>query len=83
MSRTKMMGQMAMNKSNLSKNIKSNRKAAGLTQKQVADTCGMADSAIRKYESGKITPGIAMIEKIASAVGVSPFDLLAGVFDDG
>ena len=38
--------------------LKKARISAGLTQKQLGEMCGMADSAIRKYESGKIKPKI-------------------------
>lgn len=51
--------------------IKSVRIEKGMTQKQVADACGMADSAIRKYESGKIIPKQETINRIARALGVS------------
>ena len=47
----------------------------GLTQKQLGDLCGMADSAIRKYESGKIVPKIDTLKKIAAALGVDAFSL--------
>ena len=33
--------------------IKEIRKQKGLTQKQLGDLCGIADSNIRKYENGK------------------------------
>lgn len=48
----------------------------GLTQKQVADSCGMADSAIRKYESGKVTPKYEMLQRIAAALGVEWTELV-------
>ena len=48
----------------------------GLTQKQVADSCGMADSAIRKYESGKVKPKYEMLQRIAAALGVEWTDLV-------
>lgn len=56
--------------------IKAIRKEKGLTQKQVANGCGMADSAIRKYESGLITPKIETLQRIADALGVHILDLL-------
>lgn len=51
--------------------IRAIRKEKGMTQKQVADKCGMADSAIRKYESGTVQTRDVTLEKIASALGVS------------
>ena len=56
--------------------IKKLRLERGFTQKQVADSCGMADSAIRKYESGKVTPKYEMLRRIAVALGVDWTDLV-------
>ncbi len=55
--------------------IKRLRIERGLTQKQLGDLCGMADSAIRKYESGKIKPKIESLRKIASALRVDVYSL--------
>lgn len=51
--------------------IRAIRKEKGMTQKQVADRCGMADSAIRKYESGRQNPKLDTLKKIADALEVS------------
>ena len=48
-----------------------------MTQKQLAERCGIADSAVRKYESGKVQPKVATIRKIADALDVH-WTLLAG-----
>lgn len=56
--------------------IKKLRLERGLTQKQVADSCGMADSAIRKYESGKVTPKYEMLQRIAAALSVEWTELV-------
>ena len=60
----------------IGEHIKKLRLERGLTQKQVADSCGMADSAIRKYESGKVTPKYEMLQRIAAALGVEWTDLV-------
>ncbi|WP_022859705.1 helix-turn-helix domain-containing protein [Bifidobacterium magnum] len=52
--------------------IKKYRNAAGLTQVQLAEKCGMTDSEIRNYELGNRTPGDEQISAIASALEVSP-----------
>lgn len=52
------------------------RKEKGMTQKQVADACGMADSAIRKYESGVQTPKLETLRRIATALGVEWTELV-------
>lgn len=57
--------------------IRSIRKRKGLTQKEVAQRCGMADSAIRKYESGSVTPKFETMDKIAHALEV-PVTALMG-----
>ena len=50
--------------------IRAVRKERGMTQKEVADICGMADSAIRKYESGRQMPKMKTLQRIADALGV-------------
>ena len=56
--------------------IKKARTDAKITQKELAEKCGMADSAIRKYESGKVTPKLDTIAKIARAMGLYAGDLV-------
>lgn len=56
--------------------IKSVRLEKGMTQKQVAIFCGMADSAIRKYESGKVMPKLETLRRIAGALNVEWTDLV-------
>lgn len=55
--------------------IRAVRQQKGMTQKQVADACNMADSAIRKYESGIQTPKIETLQRIADALGVTASSL--------
>lgn len=50
--------------------IKAARIAAGMTQKELGNKCGMADSAIRRYESDRAKPKIETMVKIAKALGV-------------
>ena len=49
--------------------LKQARKDAVLTQKQLGEKCGMADSAIRKYESGRVVPKLETLQKLATALG--------------
>ncbi len=51
--------------------IKTLRTKKGLTQKQLGDLCGMADSAIRRYENGRANPKIETLQKIAAALEVN------------
>lgn len=62
----------------LGERIRSARIDSGLTQKQVADACGMADSAIRKYESGKITPKLETLRRISNAINADIVYLISG-----
>lgn len=59
--------------------IKRARLNSNLTQKQLGDACGMADSAIRKYESGKVTPKFETIKKISVVLGVDPYYIQTGI----
>lgn len=56
-------------------NIREFRLKNGLTQKQLGERCGMADSAIRRYELEKANPKIETLQKIADALNVSIADL--------
>lgn len=53
----------------------------GWTQKQLGEKCGIADSAIRRYELGGANPKIETIQKIADALDVPVSSLIAGRFD--
>ena len=57
-------------------NIRRFRKERGTTQKKLGELCGIAEPNIRKYENGKQNPKLETIEKIASALGVTAFDLM-------
>lgn len=61
---------------NIGERIKLLRTQRSMTQKEVAQKCGMADSAIRKYESGKIKPKFETLIKIAAALNVDVSELL-------
>lgn len=52
-------------------NMRKIRLEKGLTQKQVADACGMVDATYRTYELGKANPKPATVARIAKALGVS------------
>lgn len=59
----------------IGQNIKKIRLNKNMTQKQLGDLCGMADSAIRRYENGGANPKIETLGKIAQALNVSIGDL--------
>ncbi|MDE5907777.1 MAG: helix-turn-helix domain-containing protein [Lachnospiraceae bacterium] len=56
--------------------IKTFRKKLGLTQKQLADKCEVAEITIRQYELGKRQPRMEQLQKVASALNVQTNDLL-------
>ena len=51
--------------------IKYFRKKRGITQAQLADLSGIHPVSIRKYETNKMQPQTAQIERIAAALGVN------------
>lgn len=59
----------------IGENIKRIRKEKGMTQKELGQKCGIADSAIRRYELGGANPKIETIQKIAYGLNV-PWKLL-------
>ena len=61
---------------NLGDKIKHYRKAASLTQKELADKVGLSASAIRMYEANKREPKLEIIKEIGNALGVPPSELI-------
>ena len=61
------------------KRVKAARKKKKLTQVQLADIIGKKEATIRKYENGTIEAPTNVIEDIATALDVSPFDLTVDV----
>ena len=56
-------------------NLKKWRKARGISQKKLAEQCGTGHSYIRQLESGVGHPSFAMLEKIANALQIEPYQL--------
>ena len=61
-----------------SDNLKLARLTAGKSQKDVAETIGVAKSTYSLYESGNREPGVPIIKKIARCLNVSA-DALLGI----
>lgn len=59
-------------------NIRSLRKAKGMTQTELGKKCGMADSQVGAYERNECVPRKRNIERIAVALGVSVEDIEKG-----
>lgn len=56
--------------------IKKYRLEKGLTQKELGELCGMADSAVRRYENGRSNPTLETVKRFADALNVFITDLV-------
>jgi len=61
--------------------LKKFRTAKGLVQKQLGIMAGLSEPAIRNYELGNRYPNAKQLEKIAGALGISPFAIADPDFD--
>jgi transcriptional regulator with XRE-family HTH domain len=64
--------------SNFSKNLKSLRKKAELTQSQLSEKLGLNRATLASYEEGRAEPKFEILMKLASFLKVSIDDLLMG-----
>lgn len=67
---------MSSDPTEIGKRIKAARKAANLSQTELANRLDKTMRTVQKYESGEIEPSIAMINFIAKVLNVSPADLI-------
>jgi transcriptional regulator with XRE-family HTH domain len=63
----------------LSRNVKSARDAAGLTQDDAAHAAEMQPAVYSRIERGEVDPRLSSLVKIARALGVTVSDLLRDV----
>ena len=63
-------------------NIKRIRKEKGITQKQLASASGLSVTSIQYYECGKFKPKIEQVERLASAMGIAPYELMGADYWD-
>ena len=56
--------------------IRAMRKAAGLTQKSLAESIGLTESALRNYELGLRTPSDEQLAAMAKTMGIAPEALM-------
>jgi len=61
--------------------LKKFRTAKSLVQKQLGIMAGLSEPAIRNYELGNRYPNAKQLEKIAGALGISPFAIADPDFD--
>ncbi len=67
---------MHSNPAEIGERIKAARKAAHLSQTELAQRLDKTMRTVQKYESGEIEPSIAMINAIAKILDISPADLI-------
>ena len=67
---------------NIGDNMRNIRKQKSMTLQQLADILGCSQQNISQYESGKRTPKLKNIQKIADALNVNVNDLLENPLDD-
>lgn len=61
--------------------LRRERRAAGLTQSQLAQIVGISQQTLSKHEHGKLTPGhFSIIRQYERALSVSAEDLFPDVF---
>jgi transcriptional regulator with XRE-family HTH domain len=60
-------------------NVKALREAAGLTQEDLAWRAQLHRTQVTMVETGKNAPRVLTIVKLASVLGATPNDLLAGI----
>ena len=57
--------------SELGSKVRAIRLKRGLTQKQLAELAGMTQSAVARFEAGGTTPTLAVLSRLAQALGMS------------
>ncbi len=58
--------------------IAQTRKEKGMTQKALADSIGVSNAAVSKWETGKGFPDISLLEPLSNALGLTVSEILAG-----
>ena len=58
--------------------IRNAREALGLSQAKLGELLNISDKTVSKWETGRGYPDISMLESLASALGLSVTELLAG-----
>ncbi len=67
-----------MDKLSVGRFIAEQRKAKGLTQKQLAEAMNVTDKAVSKWETGRSYPDVETLERLSGFLGVTVNDVLSG-----
>ena len=67
-----------MNQTAIGSYIARKRKEQNLTQEQLAETLGVSNKTISKWENGKCMPDCGIIQKLCEALGVTLPELMDG-----
>ena len=67
-----------MNQTAIGSYIARKRKEQNLTQEQLAETLGVSNKTISKWENGKCMPDYGIIQKLCEALGVTLPELMDG-----
>ena len=59
-------------------NLANVRKAKGLTQRKLSAISGVPRVSISRYETGRVSPNVRILERLARALGVQIDDLVDG-----
>jgi transcriptional regulator with XRE-family HTH domain len=65
------------------RNVRKYRLEKGLTQEQLADTCGFGQNYLSDLERGRRNPTVVTLWEISQALGVTPVDLVTPDDDRG
>ena len=67
-----------MNQAAIGSYIAKKRREKNLTQEQLAETLGVSNKTISKWENGKCMPDYSIIQKLCDALGVTLPELMDG-----
>lgn len=56
--------------------LKAARRAAGMTQAQLAEAIGVNQMHVSRWESGKVEPGVLIVKRMAEVLNCSMDDLV-------
>ena len=72
-----------IDKENFTERLRTLRKKAGYTQESLSELLGISFMTVRRWETGKVTPRMDEIKKLAQALNVTEDELLNGKQDTG